>query len=52
MANAGGGDIYPKSGGPQISGFWKMPKIGGPENGEFQNHQNNPFSGPQKTTFF
>jgi hypothetical protein len=33
---------------PKISGFWEMPKIGGPEKGEFQDHQNSPFSGPLK----
>ena len=33
----------PKSGGPQISGFWEMPKIGDPEKGGFQDHQNSPF---------
>ena len=48
MAGAIGRGYIPKSGGPQISGFWEMPKICGPEKGGIQDHQNSPFSGPPK----
>lgn len=48
MAGAIGRGYIPKSGGSQISGFWEMPKIGGPEKGGIRDHQNSPFSGSPK----
>ena len=48
MAGACSGGYIPQIWRPQISGFWEMPKIGGPEKGGIQDHQNSPFSGPPK----
>lgn len=48
MAGDSSGGYIPQIWIPQISGFCEMPKIGDPEKGEFQDHQNSPFSGPLK----
>ena len=48
MAGACSGGYIPQIWWSQISGFWEMPKIGGPEKGGIRDHQNSPFSGPPK----
>lgn len=53
MTKNGGGGYIPQIWWPQISGSWKMPKMGGPEKGGFQDHQNRAyFQDPEKTAFF
>lgn len=53
MAGAGGSGYIPQIWWSQISGSWEMPKMGGPEKGEIQDHQNRPyFQDPEKTVLF
>ena len=52
MAGDSSGGYIPQIWRPQISGFWEMPKIGGPEKAEFRTTKIAHFQDHQKTALF
>ena len=53
MAGAGSVGYIPQIWWFQISGSWEMPKMGGPEKGGIQDHQNRAyFQDPEKRPLF